>query len=1559
VNDHGLLAALPAGPPAQFAAAVLRREGVDGSAAPSQPLVDAYLDAFAFVDARRPGEIAARLLDPDVPALDGGRPVGTVIQLACDDRDFIVTSITEELHRAGVRPVRVLAASFGCIRSEATGRVEEIGPARGAEHSEGFLELELDAGLDDARARTVLARVRSVLESVFRTTDDQTAMRDLVARAAERTTRTAGARFPDDEVRESAALTAWLLDGHAVLLGACRFPVDDGEVGDADDTTCLGLLRDPANELRRPPATAPDALISASRVAQISPVHRQVPMQRFDLVLVDDAGAIDGIGRLVCVFTRQAEAAPVRTIPLLRWKLEQLLERQDAVQGSYDEQAVASLFQALPKDELFCSNIDMLDSVVRGLLAEDRHHRVRVLVRPEPEAEAVALLVTMPSELYTRALRQRIERFLLAQLEGDRVDVELSMGSSSATMARFLVHLRQGAPPTDGLDALAREVQLLCRTWEQELVLALGPVLGDRARRVGVGWAERLPDSYRDAVDAAAAVDDVLALDRLQEHGAPRLEAWFGEADGDDDEADGVVRLTIASAGPPVELSRLIPLLESLGLWVVDELSWDLGDLGLHRLAVRVLASPSTGLSGAPLDLAEGGPRVASALVALWEGRTDADPLNRLVTSAGMTWSDVGVLRAYRRYRRQVDYRYASAYIDDVIVQHPDVARTLVELFRARFGSGAGDPSALSAELNAACDRVDRLDHDRILRGLVATLDATLRTNTAARPEGPLAFVLDSAAVPDLPEPVPYREIFVHGPTVEGVHLRAGPVARGGLRYSDRPEDLRSEVLDLMRTQVLKNALIVPTGAKGGFVLRGHEQGPDAVRAAYETFVGCLLDLTSEDDPYLVVAADKGTASFSDVANHIAVERGYWLGDAFASGGSVGYDHRELGITARGAWVAIGRHFRELDVDVATDPFTAVGIGDMSGDVFGNGVLLAPGMRLLAAFDHRDVFLDPDPDPEASLGERRRLHELATSSWQDYDRSLISEGGGVHSRSLKRIELSSQVRSALGVGADALTPPELIQAILRASVDLLYLGGIGTYVRASSEPDSAVDDRANAELRITADQLRARVVGEGANLGFTQRARIEYARRGGRINMDAIDNSAGVDTSDREVNIKVLLGVAMEAGEIGENERAELLAGATDEVVASVLADSADQCDALRRASEHSARDLEVFEQAQQELVDAGIVDADVEALPARDEYEARRRAGAGLTRPELAVLQAGAKRSVKAAVLASSLPDDPSTRELLAGYFPASLSGRFDHLLDRHRLRRELVASELSNELVDHLGPAFASRVAVDAGRSLADVAAAFWVARSVAGGASLWKETAVTLAPAAPDVTAERTDPGDVTAELLDALTRHELTRSGEPIGDRIASVRPVFDSLADALPALDRPEAARARRRLADQLHASGVRPEVASRLAVLPELVIVPDVAELAAAASCPPLVAAGAFLEVSDRLGVDRLLRRISGADDGDRWAAEARRGLLDDLYALRRDGAAAVLASIGDSPIGTAEEGRHLAQQWLVARADRLADAVAVRRRVEDDPRAGVDAVVVAVRALRRVVGVS
>ncbi len=1577
---------LAPGPAAGFAAAVLRREhppaggAAAGATAGEEALVSAMVDAFAFVDGRGDGEIAARVLPADAVALDGGRAPGTVVQLACEDRDFIVTSLSEELRRLGQRVTRMLRVSFGRVRDE-DGHLSGLGPARGATEGEGFLEIELERRLEPDRAGEVVAAMRGVLAAVFRATDDHDAMRALAAAAADRTRRHAAALFPADEVAETADLVDWLLDGHSVLLGTCRFPleVDAGAggatvVGAVDEATALGVLRDPDSALRRPPEGPPSRLLDVAGLAEVSTVHRQVPMQRFDLALVGDDGRVDGIGRLVCVFSRRAEAYPVQSIPLLRWKLARLLELEDAVVGSYDEQMVTSLFQALPKGDLFCGDVLDLHRTVQGLLAEDRDHRVRVLMRDDPGARSVSVLITMPSELYTRALRQRLEGFLLAQLDGERVDVDLSMGGSTDTVARFLVHLAPGREPPSGLDAVAREVQLLCRTWEQRLQAALSPVAGDRASRLAATWADRFPASYRDTVDPAEAAVDVLELEaagRGADDGQGPVRIRF-EPLGD---GAGRARLGVLSVATPVDLSQLLPILESLGLWTVDELHWEVGEVHVHRVTVRKRA-------GRPLDVEEDGPRLADAVLALWHGRADVDSLNRLVLEADLTWSEVVVLRAYRRYRRQVDPRYTDDYVNDVLVANPGVAGAVLDLFRARFDPAGADAVAVSsmeAALGEACDRVEHLDHDRILRGLSGTVSATLRTNHLLRPDGPLALKLDPAAVPDLAAPVPYREIYVHGPTVEGVHLRAGPVARGGLRWSDRPEDYRAEVLGLLRTQVLKNALIVPTGAKGGFVVKGPVP-PDpagraaAAQAAYEAFVTGLLDVTDDvrggqvvpvpgrwdgDDPYLVVAADKGTAPFSDVANRLATDRGFWLGDAFASGGSVGYDHKGLGITARGAWVAVAHHFRELDLDVATDDFTVAGVGDMSGDVFGNAMLLSDHIRLVAAFDHRDIFLDPDPDPAACLAERRRLFERPGSTWQDYDPEQLSAGGGVHPRSLKRVELSRQVRDALRVADEHLTPAELVQAILRAPVDLLYLGGVGTFVRASSEPDALLDDRVNSEVRLPASELRARVVGEGANLGLTQRARIEFARRGGRINIDAIDNSAGVDISDREVNLKILLGLALDAGEIDGRERAELLAGVVDEVVGAVLDDSADQSEALTRAARASEADLDGFEAAAGVLVAAGVVDPSAEALPDTQDYAGRRRAGAGLTRPELAVLLAGSKRLVKAAVLRSGLPDEPAARAAVVGYFPASLATRFDHHLDRHRLRRELVTSEIANDLIDHLGPAFVLRLAQEVGAGPDDVAAAYWVARGVVDAPTWWARLGDHGGPppAAVDSPVERADPGALLVGLLESLTRTELFHRQRLIAAgqrhdlavRIAEDRPVLVELHAALGELDRPAPARARARSVERLVAGGLDPAVAPAVAVLAELDITPDVATLSRSVDRPPRTVTPAFLELSEQLGIDRLLERTRAVVPVDGWAWAARQGLVDDLVGLRREASRRALVAGG-------ADGAVAADQWLAARAGPVAEAGAFRRRLDAEPGAGLDALAVAVRAVRRAV---
>ena len=980
-------------------------------------------------------------------------------------------------------------------------------------------------------------------------------------------------------------------------------------------------------------------------------------------------------------------------------------------------------------------------------------------------------------------------------------------------MARFLVHLPPGAPAPDGLDAVAREVQLLCRTWEQELVLALGPRLGDRARRVGAAWADRLPASYRDAVPPSVAADDVVALDELSAFDGPGLEAWFGAAG--DDEEEGVLALTVASAGaerravPPAAAPR------EPGLWVVDELSWDLGDLGLHRLG-RPAASASAVLDG-PGGAARG--RGAGRALAGADRRRPAEPAGHGgrddVARRGRP-PGLPPLPAPGRPPLRVRATWTRCSCSTPTSPAPSSSCSGPASVAARV-----TPPRWLAELEAACDKVERLDHDRILRGLVGTVEATIRTNArrAAR-RVRSASCSTPRRCPTCPSPVPYREIFVHGPTVEGVHLRAGPVARGGLRYSDRPEDLRAEVLDLMRTQVLKNALIVPTGAKGGFVLRGPGAAVPRKRCgvAYETFVGCLLDLDrSGRRPVPRRRGGQGHRRRSATSpTGIAVDRSYWLGDAFASGGSVGYDHRALGITARGAWVAIDRHFRELDVDVATDSFTAVGIGDMSGDVFGNGMLLAPGLRLLAAFDHRDVFLDPDPDPEAALAERARLHDLAGSSWQDYDRTLLSEGGGVLPRSLKRIELHPRVQAALGIQAEALTPPELIQAILRAPVDLLYLGGIGTYVRGSAEPDAGVDDRANAEVRVT----RRPAPGAGRRRGGQPRvhpAGPHRVRPSGRTHQHGRDRQ---------------LGRGRHLGPRGQHQGAA--AARRSRPVRSPTRDRAAAArrrpptrwwrpswptpptSATRCAGPATRRRVTstVFEAAQRELVDAGIVDPDIEALPGRRRVR-RPPAGRGRAHPARAGRAArrgqavGEGRGPRVGPARRPVHPRAARRRTSRRRSPT----RFGDVLDQHRLRRELIASELTNEMVDHLGPAFASRLASETGRPLADVARAYWVARSVAGGPALWRETAATVAAgrARRGGRPGRSGRGGGRAARV-AHPPRAAGGHGPTWASASRGVGPVFRRLAEALPKLDRPEAARARRGLAERLHASGTSPDV---------------------------------------------------------------------------------------------------------------------------------------------------
>ena len=1574
VLDRLVATAGPRGPlVARFARAVLRRVP-PAQLAEADPVAvaAAVADSFAFVDARAPDRIGVRLVEPEL-ALDGARPTGTVVEVSCEDRPFIVTTVMGELQRLGHPVVRDLHPIYGSER-DAAGRLVAVLPARPAVHRESFVQVEVAGRIPPGERPAVEEALRAVLDDVFAATGDYPAMREQLCALADRLRRGDPGPFPAEEVAEVADLLEWLLGGNFVLAGCCRYPAGGGE-----PMAALGVLARPDAALRRIPPPRPGELLRVVRSGEVSRVHRQVPMHCLD---VGEPGAADGragpadggdhmavgsadggggLFRVVGVFTAKANAEPSSVTPVLRFKLRRILELEDVVERSQDETAVVSLFQALPKDELFESDLEGLRTLLVGLLAAEDQHVVRVLARVDPANRTVSALVSVPVELYDPGLRHRMEHLLLARAGGGRVDADVALGDRPEAILRLVVHADR---PVDHLDAVAleRELLVLSRTWDQQLADALeeraDPVTG---RRLASTWAAWFPAGYRQAVPAVDAVDDVVQLDALlSDETSEPVRIVLAE----DRTGEQQARLKVFTAGRGVELSRFLPIVESLGLWAVEDRPWVLGaendSVHLHDFGVTVP-------SGLALDVAADGPRIAAAALALWEGRAEVDVLNRLVLHAGLAWDDVAVLRAYRRYRSQVGTTFTTSYVDEVLVEHAATAAALVDLFAALFDpvrqAGPEVVAELRQRVQDGCDAVARLDHDRILRGFLALVDATLRTNRYLTTGDHLALKLDSAAVPGMPRPVPYREIFVHGPAVEGVHLRGGPVARGGIRWSDRPDDYRREVLDLMQTQVLKNALIVPTGAKGGFVVKrpASVAGPEA----YRIFVTSLLEVTDNvvgdevaavprrrdgDDPYLVVAADRGTAGFSDLANSVSQERAFWLDDAFASGGSSGYDHKKLGITARGAWVAVRHHFAELGVDVQSEPITVVGIGDMSGDVFGNGMLRSAAIRLVAAFDHRHVFVDPDPDPAVSYRERARLFALPASSWDDYDRSLLSPGGGVWSRLDKRIVLSEQARAALRCDGTELTPAELIRAILQAPVSLLFTGGIGTFVRAGTEPDHEIDDRANAEVRVEGSSVRARVVGEGANLAFTQRARIEYARRGGRINTDAIDNAAGVDTSDHEVNVKILMGLAAGAGELTRPERDELLHEVGGDVTAAVLFDCARQSAALTRAQALSPSRMAATEALIEELAVDGIVDRAVEALPTTEEIRARHLAGAGLTRPELAVLLAGAKRRLSARLLASNVPDQPALRPALVGYFPPVLADRFGHLVDGHRLRRELLAAVVANDLVDRMGATFVTRLAADTGAGPATIASAYWVAREVVDAAARWRELDGDDedVPGRPAALAAAT----LLSQLLEALTRDYLRR-GET-GDIAAVVgrdRAALVELGDAVGELGTPYRRRLRAGRAERLVDGGLDPELARRWATLPELEIGPDAAELARGTGRPVAEVAEAVLQLGESLGVDRLLERLRQVAPEDRWARAAWRGLVDDLDDLRRWAARRALEDHAGTP------GPDAVLAFLVERSKQVGEITRLLRDVEDDPQPSLDAVAVATRALRRAIG--
>ncbi len=1552
-----------------FARAYLRRLASDGSEGISaDALLAEVLALFEFACARDGDAVAVRAFNPTLEE-HGYEPAGSVVETNTEDLPFLVDSVRGVLQSRGVRCVRLLHPIVATDR-DGSGRIRAVRDARGATHRESVMHFDLDRRLSDDELTELEAAIRDVLAAVRATVRDFPAMLERVS-AMVKLARAGASRYPTDEVEEVVDFLVWLQRGEFVFLGAREYDFTQESISLVPGSG-LGILADesksafggagvPFTELpdfvKRSALEGDLLLVDKSNAP--APVHRRERMDYIGVRRVDAEGRIVGMSRVLGLFTTKAYAEPASETPLLGRKLRQCLDRLGLIDGSHDYKAAVAIFDTFPKDELFAAPAENLHLALSSLLALEGTDRVRLLGRLDADGRNAALVLTMPQSRYDSGLVERVRGLFKRRFGTDKVEAHHVVDESDRARVHFLVHA-PGELPEVALRALEREVVELSRTWDDDLrdrlVSRHGRVPG---RRLAEAWLPRFPDHYKGYTSTESAAHDIACFERLNA-GEGHIVSLQPLPDQ--------TRVCLYKQGAKVELSEAMPMLEDLGLRVVEELSTRLRG---EEDEVWVQEFRVLGPDSEPLDVERSGLGVAEAIAGVWRGDAESDTLNRLVVTADLNRHQLAVLRAYRKYRQRVGSRFTESYQNDVLVANSALTAKLVSYFEARFDpERAPDEEAeraLREEILADLDDVVSLDHDRILRNQLALIDATLRTNAFKDGRSAMSFKLRSADVPAMPQPCPVYEIYVYSPEMEGIHLRGGRIARGGIRWSDRM-DYRTEVYGLMRAQLTKNAVIVPAGAKGGFFLR---QVPSSrpellaeVERQYVNYVRSLLDVTDnlvdgtvvrppgvrvhdEDDTYLVVAADKGTATLSDTANRISREYGFWLDDAFASGGSAGYDHKKLGITARGAWESVKRHFHELGMDPAVDEFTAVGIGDMSGDVFGNGMLLSDKIRLVAAYDHRHIFIDPSPDAARSFEERRRLFELAGSSWDDYDRSLISAGGGVWPRSAKSIQLSEEARAALGTDSVRLAPTEVIQAILRAPVDLLWNGGIGTVVKASYETDADAQDRASDAIRVDARELRARVVGEGGNLGLTRLARVEFASRGGHINADFIDNSAGVDCSDHEVNLKILLGLAETRGDMTREQRDELLVEVTDDVVAHVLYDSFLQAQIIGQEVERSAARLYAYEDLMGMLEEQGMLDRASEDLPDAEEIAERRRAGRGMERPELSVLVAYAKRWVARALEKSSFIDDPWLERDLRAYFPPAVVERCGDLLTEHPLRRQLLCMSGSNSVVNALGPTFVSQLVMERGCDAAEVVRAYRIARAVTGAAARW-DAIERLDDLDPTVHAELMTGGDA---VVESATRWYLAWEPEGAMETVVSAgRAGLQRLVEALPELGTSERRERRDEVAARLVSQGVPEEVARVHALRAELSHAPNMVAVAATTERDLMDVAKVFFEVGAELRIDWLeteLERVRAASRMQRWALQAVRE--DALHARRALAETALRESPGRSPAEAVEGFLHTRD----AATRRLASFMRALAREGEPDLAGLT---LAVRQLRTLV---
>jgi glutamate dehydrogenase len=1245
----------------------------------------------------------------------------------------------------------------------------------------------------------------------------------------------------------------------------------------------------------------------------LSRVHRRVPLDLF-IVPRRQGGKITALSLHAGVWTSAGLAAPPKAVPRLRGELKRVMDRLDFDASGHTGKALVHALTALPHDLLIGFQEADVERVATAMMSLVDRPRPRVVLVEAPLARHLFAFVWLPRDVLSSEVRMQIQNLLEESAQAQLLDWSLEVEGGNLALLRFVLDIRDGSAGPDER-AVDASLQRLLRGWadavEGELVNLVEP---GRAAALALRWSEAFPTSFRGRFGAEEAARDIARLHALGGHAddaggrGRQRDARLYRSERDE---PSFLRLKLYQAEGSLPLSDAVPALENFGFHVLTELPTELdeGRLGtIHDFRLQL------GAGVAAEAVVARAAAIEAAVAAVLNGEAENDSFNRLVPEVGLAAREADWLRAFYRYLRQAGVSFTIYTVVDALARAPEVTRGLVALFTALHDPDfASDRDASAREARTAIRRglarVNAINDDRLLRHYQALIEAILRTNAFA-PAGQeaLAFKLDSKLIPGLPKPVPWREIWVYSRRVEGIHLRAGPVARGGLRWSDRRDDFRTEILGLMKAQRVKNAVIVPTGAKGGFYPK---QLPDPAKdregwaaegqASYELFIRTLLSVTDNIvdqrvvhpdrvvirdsvDPYFVVAADKGTARFSDVANAIAEARGFWLDDAFASGGSKGYDHKAMGITAKGAWVSVQRHFREMGIDVQTDTIRVAGCGDMSGDVFGNGMLLSKAIKLVAAFDHRHIFIDPDPDPAASWAERKRLFDLPRSSWDDYDKALISKGGGVWPRDAKSIRLSKAAQAALGIEAGELEPDALISAILKAPVDLLWFGGIGTYIKASHENNVQVGDPSNDALRIDGAEVRAKAIGEGANLGVTQAGRIEFALAGGRINTDFIDNSAGVDCSDNEVNIKIALAAAKRAGKLSEPKRVALLESMTDEVAAIVLEDNRLQALALSIAEQGGAGAVPPQVRLIESLEDRGALDRATEGIAASDTLARRAAEGAGLTRPELAVLLSSAKLVLQDAIERSTLPDDASVSELLIDYFPSAMRKQYRRQIEAHQLRREIIATELANRIVNRMGIVHPFELAEEEGVGLADVCAAFVAAERLFSAADLWSELETAAMPEDARLYLFRHTAGALRSHMAD------LIRAGAgqtPPSALVASLETRVVRLSADAHDLLTDASLRQSNALTAEFVARGAPPRLAARVTHLYDLDGAVGLAALSQLVGIEASRLTAAFTDLGERVGIDWAQSTSALMNPSDVWERLLVAGLSRDFQQMR------------------------------------------------------------------------